>query len=291
MLRRGLISIALVLVWPSTVLAAVRENITASPTTVNESLNAGASQSGQLTIVNDGDTSYDFKVYATPFNVSGEDYQQSFSLAPNETDISRWFSFSRTTYHMEPHQRLQISYTVKIPAGAAAGGYYATVFAETVPSASDDPGIRSHKRVGTIFYLKVNGAVVEKGSLVDFVTNFWQPGAPLTATTRLRNDGNVHYQADINVTVTDLFGRPKAKLSTSKQILPKTIRRIEFSWDKAPGFGLFKVTGNAVFLGQSQTFPTHYVLMMSATSFVVLFIVLLILGGLLYMSRRNVRRR
>jgi len=91
----------------------------------------------------------------------------------------------------------------------------------------------------------------------------------------------------------DLFGGAKYTLSTEKQILPQTIRRIPVTWDKAPTLGLFKIGGTATVLGKSQTLPTKYVLVMSQTIRIVCLVIVCVVILLLvsrYVLRRQAKR-
>ena len=267
------------------------QDITASPTSLKYALDVGASVKGVLTIINDGTIAYDFNVYASPYNVSGEDYNQSFQLKPAQTDVSKWVTLTKIPYHLESGKHVDVPYQVTIPPGTGPGGYYAVIFAETVASGQPTgSGLVVRKRVGAVLYLQANGAVDERGQLLSFTSDFWQTSPPLQATLRLSNEGNVHYQADVNVYVADLFGHTKARIQTSHIVLPQTIRRIDLNWPGAPSFGLFKVFGTVDMLSRTETLPTHYVLIMSQKFFLIVVIAFLLVaivcGGLAIRQRR-----
>lgn len=269
-------------------------SLTLSPTSLRYELDAGKSAGGSLTIINDGTEAYDFSVSATPYNVSGEDYRQSFALKPDQTDVSKWVKVSAIPYHLEPGKHVEVPYDIKVPNSVGPGGYYAVIFAETSIPPQSASGVTSRKRVGSVLYLRVNGPADERGRLESFDANFWQTEPPLRTSLRLSNQGNVHYQADVSVYVSDLFGNVKARLITSHIILPQTIRRIDQAWPGAPAFGLFKVYGKVNLLGRTESLPTHYVLVMSSLFFViaVVFITLIGITSLaLLLKRRHPRNK
>ena len=145
------------------------------------------------------------------------------------------------------------------------------------------------ERAGEIFYIQVAGPVTQSGKLVSWTSPFWQT-PPITATLRLEDSGNLHYASDIQVVVSDVFGNPKYTLTTEKELLPHTIRKIVLSWPETPGLGLFKVSGTASVLGKTETLPTHYVLVVSRTvrevSLIIL-VVIIVLAVMLFSFRRG----
>jgi hypothetical protein len=265
--------LAMSVALPGSALAATApagENITASPTQIKPQLQPGTTTGGSITIINDGTKPYDFKGYVTPYHVAGENYDPSFTTeaGQDQAPVS------------QPHQTIVIPYTIAVPAGTGGGGYYATLFFETIPKTSPGSGVTSKQRVGIVAYIKVEGDTIEHGSVESFTIPPINPGPPVVATLRLKNDGNVHYTADITEHVTDVFGRPKATIHVIREVLPQTTRRFELSWDKAPAFGLFHVDASVQMLGRTEVLRARYILILSAGAFVAVAAMLLLLLGL-----------
>ncbi len=246
---------------------AARENMTASPTRIKAELEAGSSVTGQVLIINDGDTDYDFRVYTAPYRVSGEDYDPHFVTEPGAVDPSRWIQVPSQVYHVTANQRQAVPYTITVPAGTDSGGYYATVFYETIPKPAAGSGVQSRQRIGVVAYLGVAGGLRRQGSIVSFASHWLQKGQPLAATLRLRNDGNVHYSGNVNFKVTDLLGQTKADVVVSREVLPGTVRRFVLHWDRTPPLGLFRVGGSVELVGRTEPLPAHYVLVLSPLAF------------------------
>ncbi len=253
------------LMWTGTAIAATpaaTENMTVSPTRVKAELAPGTTKQGEVTLINDGDTDYDFKVYTAPYRVTGEDYHPQFVTEPGGPDVARWVQVPPTTFHMEPRQSLKIPYTVAVPAGTPSGGYYATLFYETVPKPSAGSGVQSKERIGVVTYIRVPGALREAGGIASFTARLFQKGDPVRATLRLSNTGNVHYTADVRLVATDLFGQRKADIQVSREVLPGTVRRFELAWERTPPLGLFRLGGTVGLLGRSEPLPAQYVLVL-----------------------------
>jgi hypothetical protein len=271
--------------------AAPKQVLTMTPTSANQVIDPGAVKTGNFQIVNQGETTYNFKVYAAPYSVTGEEYDPNFTPLPGKPDVASWLQFSIAEAAIKPGQAITVNYKITVPRDALPGGYYAVAFAQT-KQPKLEAGITLIQRVGHVFYLQVAGPASQKGSLVSWQSPFLQK-SPLIAVVRLKNEGSLHYSSDINISVKDIFGHPKYTLKAQKVILPQTIRKITATWEKAPSIGLFKVDGSVTVLGKSQPLPTKYVLVLSQTARLALLagvvglVLLLILRRVLRAAKRR----
>lgn len=261
---------------------AASGGLTISPTSVDVETAPGGSYSGNMLVINQGELDVTYKVYATPYSVTGEDYQPYFTPIQGATDITKWFNFPTTGNTIKVGNQDTIPYTITVPKGTGAGGYYATVFAETTDKGS--AGVITHKRVGMIVYLRVSGNAIEAGS-VDTWSVPWLQQAPMTADLKLANTGSVHYQAKVKVTVSDLFGAQKFSYERDPEILPQKLRSIPISWDNGATYGLFKVGGEVTYLNRTEQLPSRYVFIASVPmrlltiSILLAFIIVVVLGS------------
>lgn len=266
----------------------MRESITMSPTSRNYTIDAGATVNDKLTIVNDGTTDYDFLMYARPYSIKDNQYDKpDFTNAAPNADLYGWVQFPQTKYHIKAGTSVEIPFNVRIPGTAAPGGHYGVVFAEVQPAAQQTSGnsVLRKKRVGSIIYATVNGAVEKQGNAVSTTIPFWQLQAPLQVTTVVRNSGNVHFADKVVLTVRDVLGNVKYRSAKEFQVLPDTSRTIVSDWNNAPWFGLYKVEVEQEFLGKKER-SEGYVLMMPRFMPVVL-LVILIIGGVYALRRRH----
>jgi hypothetical protein len=255
---------------------AAPQDITMTPTSVSPVINPGSVYHGSFQVINQGQTGYNFIVYATPYRVNGEAYTPVFTVLPSAPDIASWLNFSIPGGHINPSQSLNVNYTVTVPENVQPGGYYAAAFAET-QYPKNAAGITLNEQVGELFYIEVAGPVVKTGKLLTWSSSFFQK-PPLTSTIRLEDNGSINFPATIHLQVKDILGHTKYSLLTTKQLLPQTIRRITMPWSGTPSIGLFKVTGTVSFLNHSQTLPTKWVLVMSSkVRWAVLAVVILII--------------
>lgn len=267
---------------------APQERITLSPASKLYTVDAGKTITNELTVINDGDVAYDFLVYARPYSVINNQYDNpNFTTTSPRTNLYGWVQFPETKFHIEAGKTVKVPYSIRVPAEAAPGGHYGVIFAETQPTSSQANGnaVLRKKRVGSIIYVTVNGDVKRAGETSGSSIPFWQVQPPLQATVAAKNTGNTHFTDTTQLTVRDVFGRIKYRAVKDYQVLPDTTRTITLTWDKASWFGLYKVETEQKFLGQSVT-SEGFVLMMPRYLPAVLLVILAI-GGVYAMLRRR----
>lgn len=253
---------------------AERESITLSPVSKRYELKAGEVRSDELTIINDGETRYDFTVYAQPYSVTNENYDPDFFNERDNTDIYKWIRPEKNRYTLAAGESITVTYTITVPTGARPGGHYGAVFAETQP-AGDTRGnsVARKKRVGTIIYATVEGQYRTGGALKDISIPRFQLKSPLQTNTRVQNTGNTDFATDLALSVTDMFGSVKFAESKSYQVLPETTRKMTMQWANAPSFGLFKVSVTTKYMDE-QTTKVGYTLMAPLGAYLVVILTL-----------------
>jgi hypothetical protein len=261
---------------------AASGGLTISPTSVDIKVAPGDSYKGNMLVINQGELDIKYKVYATPYSVSGEEYKPFFTPIKGAIDITKWFTFGSTGNTIKIGNQDTIPFTVSVPKGTGAGSYYGTVFAETEDKGSS--GVITHKRVGMVVYLRVTGDAVEKGS-IDTWDVPWLQEAPFKASVKVANEGSVHFQSKVKVTISDLFGSKKFSYERDPEIIPQKLRSIPITWDNGATFGFFKVDGEVAYLGKTEKLPTRLVFIANtpmrvlSIGMLLAFVILVFLGG------------
>lgn len=263
------------------------ERITLSPAVSTPKLDAGATQNGTLTIINDGDTAYTFVLYARPFSVSGEQYDPNYTEVNDRTEAYQWVQFKQTHYSLKPGERVKAPYSVKVPQNAASGGHYAVLFAETQPPANDGSSVARKKRVGSLLYMTVNGPLTQAGSVESWSTSLWQKSRPLEAYVRVKNSGNVHFQANLAVSYKNILGKEMHHIDQQMLILPGTTRKVPVSWSDGPAIGIFKVSGSVNYLDKTDTLQTKYIVLLPLWVLWVITGLIVILAGWSVLRKRK----
>jgi hypothetical protein len=256
------------------------EKITMSPSSRTIKLDAGTVLRGSMDVINSGDVAFSFKVYTTPYTVSGESYDPNFTRTAANADAYSWVKLEKTDYpSLEPGQMVTVPYTIHVPETAAPGGHYGVIFAETKAREIGQTGVARQKRVGQILYLTVNGNYISGGKIAGFNLPFWQTKPPVVSTARVSNTGNVDFETEVRTVAKDLFGRTKFTYSGDPIVLPQTTRLIEMNWDKAPNFGLYNVSQSVKFLGSEHTNSN---LVLVAPRWFPILLIIIVLSGVSY---------
>lgn len=289
----GILLVELLLV-PSGAQAAV-QGIGISPTSQDITLAPGGSTSGNLTVINDGDSPITYHVYATDYGVSGEQYTADFTITGRSDAISAvsWIKLpaKATRFTVAPHDQSTLPYTIVAPADATVGGHYASVFIETIPPPSSGATIINRvERIASIFYLTVNGDLIHSGQVDPIVAPRLVTSPPIQAALRFTNSGNVHAAADGNVVLMSLLGHQSNKTLFHGEVLPQTTRR--FSFDLAPpkAIGLYQLKATTNFEGKSVTLTKWIVVVPKLTLIIITVTVVILLALLIAWLLRRRRK-
>lgn len=257
-----------------------RDSITLSPTSVRFQAGPGETLTNKLTVINDGETDYDFIVYARPYSVKDQSYTPEFTKQLVNTDAYAWVQFNQVKYHLNPGASIEVPFSVTIPAKASPGGHYGVIFAETQPKLTGTDSIARKKRVGTILYATIKGEYNMKGSVTSTDISPLQFRSPLSAALTAKNEGNADFLVSATLKISDVFGQVKYDVTSDYPVLPDTTRKIQLEWKNSPWFGIYKVDVSTVMLNQQKTSVSAYVLIVPR--WLLIFIGLLIVGGIGY---------
>jgi len=293
--RRFGLALGLFLVagWPAGAWGAV-QGIGVSPTSQEVALDPGGTYRGHITVINDGATDVNYRVYATDYRVTGETYVGNFDSSGKAADVSpvSWFSLPAGSFTVKARVEQTFDYTVNVPRTAAIGGHYAAVFVETIPPAGSGGAFVSRiERIGTLFYVNVRGEVRQDGSVMPLEVARLQSVGPVRGALRLHNDGNLHFLAEGTARLTGPFGADAGKAVPLKgEVLPGTTRRFDLALPAPAPIGLYKVTATVKYLGRTEEVSRWMLLMPRVTFVIVGGTVLLLLGVGLWALVRRARR-
>jgi hypothetical protein len=269
-------------------------SVTLSPSRTQLELPAGTTYKGMLTIINSGASAYGFTVYTAPYSMSVETYDQpDFLTKKPRSDLHEWLTIEKKQFNLKSGETTTVPYTLELPRNASPGGHYGAVFIEVLPTQKEQEEIATgnridrKKRLGTIFYTTVQGAVTRKGQIGASIVPLWQYAPPLIAERRVKNIGNTDFMINYSMTVKDVFGRQKFSETKEFPILPQTTRKVKLEWSKSVWYGLYKVETKTSFLTE-QYRTENYVLLLPIW---MAFILVVIIFGGLYAAAHHYRHR
>jgi hypothetical protein len=130
-----------------------------------------------------------------------------------------YLSVPEKKFFLKNGARARIPVTVSVPAGAEAGGRYASVLVSTVTPVEKSPvgsgetkgGVPLITQTGTLIYVRIPGEVKTEGSLTDFKTNrFWgiySYGKNVLFDLIFTNTGKIHLRPGGQIAVKNMFGQ------------------------------------------------------------------------------------
>lgn len=266
-----------------------------SPTNTELTVNAGDKLSGELTVINDGDTDVAYKLYASDYGVKGEEYIGDFTSDATQANVSaaKWFGLPSANATIKARDQVKVAYTLTVPANASVGGHYAAVFVETIPPKTTSGSVINRvDRLASIFYIAVDGNLNLAGHIAELKAPWLQALPPVTGTLRLTNDGNVHFGADVTFTLASPFGRVGQPQNYHGEVLPGTTRRFVASISPGSAIGLYKLSAEVKYLDKTET-VSRWVLLVPRLTFLIvggsllLMVVVLVAGVMRKLRRRR----
>ena len=229
-----------------------------TPTKQKISLVPGASYVGTFKVQNVGTDAFQYSVYATPYSVVNENYDPNYDNVTAYSNIYKWITFDDKTKEgtLQPGTSVDVTYTVKVPKDAPAGGQYATLMAQTETGNASNATIATIRRVGMILYAAVPGETKETGEIVKNTVNSFYFNPPISVSTLVKNTGNVEQTATVTVNMWPLFSKETAFSNadhpTKMDVMPDTTRFEGTAWEGAPSLGIFYVEQIVDFAGQTS---------------------------------------
>lgn len=145
-------------------------------------------------------------------------------------------------FTLQPREVNDLPVTIRVPANAAPGGYYAVVRFTATPPGLDGNGVSLSASLGTLILLRINGDAKEDVKIEEFAAtksgskNWLFESAPIAFLTRIKNNGSSHEQPTGQIAIKDMFGNAVANVNVNlsrNNILPGSIRKFEPALDKS----------------------------------------------------------
>lgn len=266
----------------------------------------------KLTVDNDGNAVMRIEVYAAPYSYvysENEDaYKLGFNTDNNFTQIVRWITFKDTSgewvkkgnYTIDPNSSIDIEYRISTPDNIPGGGQYAVIFAHTLTSSTGANGIRTEASPGMVLYGRSSeGETIVKSTISDLQVGYGtkdeiskQEG--FFASAKVKNEGNVDFNAIGKMTIKDLFGAVAYETPESGgklSVIPEAELVVSDKWTNPPFFGLYSVTWTVTVGDNVET--VEKMIFVNFALFLIISIILLtiiVIWSIMWVRRRKERR-
>ncbi len=207
----------------------------------------------------------------------------------NRWSLSSWMTVTPNQHTLSPRETAEMAVVIEIPDDAMPGGHYAMIIHEPVnpndePAETKGSGAGVTQRIGTLFYVTVEGPINEEAYIRDFQFKKFQKFGPVPFSFKIRNQSDIHIKPRMSIAIFNMLGQQSESLEIeSANVFPLNSRDFAGKWDKIWGFGLYtaKVTASYGETGQVIVDTTSFWIIplriILSILFGILLIVLLIL--------------
>jgi hypothetical protein len=270
--------------------------ITIVPPTREIALNPGEKTEGTLKVINDSSEPITFNATVRDYVVNDKagtpDILPPNTLS-NKYSAASWVATVPEQFTIQPHEKQELTFYLQIPADAHAGGHYAAVVYEP----TDIIGVKGtgtgvQTQIGTLLYINVKGQITEKANVAQFKAKGFSEYGPISVTTEIANQGDLHIKPIGKITVKTIFGKVvDTKSLEEHNIFPDRSLLYQNKLGKHWMIGPYTATLNAVY-GQNSNLPlkttiSFIVFPWKVTAIVILIIAIVILAIMALRRRKK----
>ena len=230
-----------------------------------------------------------YEVSVGPFSeTKGEDSKDDYGNV-NYIDKSTynmivdWITIDNPSGSVEPNGVVTVPFTINVPEDAPAGGQYASIIVTdaTPPSYADDGvAVESVMQILSIIYAEVAGETRNEGVISSNVMPSFLLNGPLNAESMVRNNGNVHTQAEYTLQVWPLFSDEEICTNVEEPekslVMPETERYHAQSCD-LPSVGIFKAKQTVKIFDQVSEVEKMVIICPLWLLFIILFVLIVLI--------------
>ena len=184
-----------------------------------------------------------------------------------------------------------------MPENAPAGGQYATIIVqndtEDQNSDSGNVSIQSVVRFAAKIVAEVAGETEEKGAIIENNIPAFMFNGPLSATSVVKNDGNVHTDAKYTLQVWPLFSGEEICTNEEKPtealVVPDT-ERLHVEECNLPSIGIFRAKQTVSIFGEESTLEKMVFICPLWLIFIIVFAIAVLVIWLVMKSRSGKTR-
>lgn len=209
--------------------------LSVNPAILDVTVDPGTVETRIINIENDEAVAQTYVVAIQKFIPKGETGQQEFLDARDTSGLPEWMYVDKPEITLAPGQKGTMQVAIRVPADAKAGGYYAALFLSRKQLAQEQ--VAMLPRLGILFFVQVNGALMEKLSLQSFQTDSDKTydNLPIGFRASILNEGNVHLTPSGSIRIKNMFGATVALIpfnADSARVMPGSERVFTTAWGK-----------------------------------------------------------
>lgn len=208
-----------------------------SPATLDLSGNRGEIIDSKFTVINAQSTDQTYYLGTLSFSAKDHSGEPQFASVKTNDELANWIQFSSDRINVPARSKVDVPFSVHLPADAKSGSFQAAITVSSAPSEIvATNGAVVEAKTAILLFLTVNGESIKKAALLDFTTNIKgiQSNLHQTFVYRLQNQGNVYFIPNGVIEIKDIFGRVVYKIDANadkSRVLPNSTRSFMASVD------------------------------------------------------------
>ena len=184
----------------------------------------------------------------------------------NRWSLAQWMVVTPNQHTLASKEIAEMTIVIEVPEDAMPGGHYAMVLHEPVGDdfdfeATEQSGSAISQRIGTLFYLTVEGLINEEAYIREFSFKKFQEFGPVPYSFMIRNQSDTHIKPAMGMDIFNMFGQKIESIKVDgKNIFPLNTREFAGKWDRIWGFGLYTAKLTAAYgeTGQVAVATTNF---------------------------------
>lgn len=200
----------------------------------------GQTWTGAITVTNPNDTVLGVQPEKENLGGGAEGSIQLLGADVNAYGLASWIVLDTKPALLQPNQKKEFPFSIRIPVNATPGGHYAAVLFRAIPpeqaGGQAQSGVGVSGRVGSVILLEVSGAVTRSAALESVDAPRFASRGPFSVTLKISNTGNSYFNPQGNVTFQNLFWK-EAVAFEPRVVFPGFDRTFSATWQRTYAFG------------------------------------------------------
>ena len=226
---------------------------------------------------------------------SMDDYSNhDLTSVSSYNQIMQWINIPQNKGEVAPNNKTEVPFTITVPEDAPAGGQYASLIVQNDTDIDEQNGsniqIESNVQIASLIYAEVTGTTKQEGEILSNSFPMFMLSGPLTATSMVQNNGNVHTDAKYTLQVWPLFSDEEICTNeeepTTELVMPETRRYHVESCDLGP-VGIFNAKQTVEIFGKVST-SSHMVVILPIW---LILIVVVVIVAIVYVIMKKVKAK
>jgi len=184
----------------------------------------------------------------------------------NRWSLAQWMVVTPNQHTLASKEITEMTVVIEVPEDAMPGGHYAMVLHEPIDGdvdfqAASQSGSAVSQRIGTLFYLTVEGPINEEAYIREFTFKKFQEFGPVPYSFMVRNQSDTHIKPAMGMDIFNMLGQKVESIKIDgKNIFPLNTRQFAGKWNRIWGFGLYtaKLTASYGEAGQVAIATTNF---------------------------------